>query len=81
MDIGKETPFLLIEDEYADSLDYEVAVFILNKLHKKIFFMKVPIPIEIDHEVDISATVEASMDSTTVDKRTYKIYTAEVICN
>ena len=81
LDIGKDTSFLLIEDEYADSLDYEVAVFILQKLHKKIYFVKAPIPIEIDHEVDISATVEASMDSTTADKRTYTIYPAEVICN
>ncbi len=81
LDVKKKTPFLLIEDENADNLDYKIAMFILNDLHKKIYFMKAPIPIEIDHEVELSATVEASMDSAIVDKETYTMYPAEVICN
>ena len=78
---NKNVPFFIIEDETADNLDYEIAVYILRILQKKIYFLKTPIPIEIEKKIDIEDTVSISMDSTMVEDGIYTIYPVELVYN
>lgn len=78
---GVDKPFLLIEDEASDGLDYEIAAYILQTFHKKTYFLKAPVTIEVEHEIDIEQTVPASMDTMTVADKLHTIWPALIVCN
>lgn len=76
-----EIPFIIIEDENSDGLDEKIICYILQKLQKKIYFIKSPIDFEVEYEVDIKETTPISLDSMTVDDNVHVIYPAAIICN
>lgn len=76
-----DTPFFVIEDENSDYLDYEIAIYILRSFHKKIYLLKTPIPIEIEHEINIEDTVSISMDSMIINDNMCTLYPMAVINN
>lgn len=78
---GSNTPFLLVEDETTDGLDYEIASYILQKLQKRTYILKVPVTIDVDHEVDMEQTVPASMDTLSVSDGLSTIWPALIVHN
>lgn len=78
---GRDKAFLLVEDEAADGLDYEAAAYILQKLQKRIYILKPPVTIEVDHEIDMEQTVPASMDTLSAVDGLYTVWPARIVYN
>lgn len=78
---GQDAPFLLVEDETSDGLDYEIAAYILQKLQKKVYLLKAPVTVEVDRETDIEQTVEASMDTLSAVDGLYTVWPARIVYN
>lgn len=77
---GVKTPFVIIDDENSDGLDEQIMVYILRQFQKRIYQIKPPIPIEVEHAVDMEETVEASIGTMKVEEELYTIYPALLIC-
>lgn len=77
----EETPFIIIEDENSDGLDEKITTYILQRLQKKIYYMKAPIEFEVEHEVDIEETAAISINSMETAGGLHTIYPAEIIYN
>lgn len=76
-----EIPFILIEDEMSDGLDEEIIVFILRYLRKKLYYIKSPIEIETEQEIEIKDTTIVSINNMEIKDSFYTIYPAAIICN
>lgn len=77
----EEIPFIVLEDENSDGLDEKVLLCVLQKFQKNVYYLKAPVRIEVDHEVDLCATVDSSIDTMEIVENLYTIYPVSVICN
>lgn len=74
-----DTPFVIFEDENSDGLDEEIAVYLLGKLRKKIYYIKAPIAFQAENRIDIEETVAVSIENMESCKGLKKIYPVEII--
>ncbi len=78
---NQDIPFLLVEDETEDGLDYGIAACILRRLGKKVYILKTPVTVDVDHEIDIGQTVPASMDTLSDADGLFTVWPARVVHN
>lgn len=74
-----KTPFIIFEAENSDGLDERITIYLLTKLNKKLFLIKLPLIFPVDNKVYIKDTVDTSIENMVSLNNLNTIYPVQII--